>query len=128
MDTSTDASNSQSNEGISEGRIVTQELVFSELRCGLGHNILWNPIVCSKCEAAFCEACLAGWKKLYSNDTTSCPTGCLGQQTQPPKLLMNLLKKLKIRCQHINEGCDMELPYDNLQQHERQCEFQKVLC
>jgi hypothetical protein len=39
-------------------RIINQDMFSEELKCGICHGVLMNPLECNTCENCFCMNCL----------------------------------------------------------------------
>lgn len=95
--------------------------VDEELMCPICHQVLEDPLQVPQCEHAFCSACIKEW--LARND--SCPvdrTAVTSEQLKPvPRILRNLLARLKISCGNKNHGCNAVVKLDALRQHLEEC-------
>ena len=75
------------------------------------------------CEHAFCRLCMNEW---ISRQPT-CPldrTPITAAQLLPaPRILRNLLSRLKIKCDNFEHGCQQDIKLDALMAHLEECEF-----
>lgn len=97
--------------------------VDEELICPICSGVLENPVQAADCEHAFCSTCINDWLTRQ----TTCPIdrGILRKnQLKPvPRILRNLLSRLKITCSNSELGCQMILKMDTLQAHLQECDF-----
>jgi hypothetical protein len=113
--------------GYSKQRFVgLAENEDEELTCGICLGILNKPMVVRCCSQTFCEYCINEWLK---NDET-CPHDRQNltkyELIKPPRIVQNLLSKLRIHCKHQNSGCDSIIKLENLDNHELNCKFNPV--
>lgn len=97
--------------------------VDEELLCPICSFILEDPVQAPDCEHAFCRLCINQWLKLQS----ICPVdraSILPTDLKPvPRILKNLLSKLKLTCDHASFGCTAYVRLENLSHHSQECEF-----
>lgn len=105
--------------------------VDEELLCPICSFILEDPVQAPDCEHAFCKLCINQWLKLQR----ICPvdrTSIHPIDLKPvPRILKNLLSKLKITCDHAANGCKSYVRLENLNNHSQECEFnpkKPVIC
>ncbi|CAG2170008.1 unnamed protein product [Oppiella nova] len=75
------------------------------------------------CLQTFCEECITNWLK----NNTTCPydrkTLTPKDLSRPPRVLMNMLGKLKIRCDFKDKGCKEVVNLEDLTQHAVKCKY-----
>lgn len=105
--------------------------VDEELICPICSFILEDPVQAPDCEHAFCKLCINQWLKLQS----ICPVDRAPIQPinlKPvPRILKNLLSKLRLSCDHASYGCNAFVRLENLSSHSQECEFnpkRPVIC
>ena len=107
--------------GIDPERIVNKEYLTSLgdfYKCSICFKIMINPKDCEECGHSYCYECIS---------TLNCPFGCKTKSIKNTSAgIINLLKNLKFKCQ--NEGCTMIIPYEEVKNHDTNCEYQKVFC
>ncbi|CAF1093361.1 unnamed protein product [Didymodactylos carnosus] len=96
------------------------------LTCSICHNLLWKPVACKTCENSFCLSCMDQW--LETSNGKTCPNQCQYEQRKCPPLMLQLLSKLKIKCQCQKNGCQHILGYEQLELHESTCDYQLKRC
>jgi hypothetical protein len=89
------------------------QLFQKDVKCNLCKNIFINPIICMKCQNAFCQKCIDDWKK--SNE--KCPNNCDNPEYQKCLGKKDILSKLKFICL----GCGNEIQYDEAEKHHQSC-------
>lgn len=100
-----------------------EDNVDEELICPICSFILEDPVQAPDCEHAFCNACINQWLKHQS----ICPID--RAHIQPidlkpvPRILKNLLSKLRLKCDHAPYGCNTTVRLENLNSHLQECEF-----
>ena len=102
--------------------------VDSTLVCPICSNILKDPVQCPN-EHYFCRSCIE--EHLHQNSET-CPM-CQHHVTtetltKPPRLLTNMLKNLKIGCDHADRGCQEFIKLDFLDHHVKNCGYSPTAC
>ena len=107
--------------GIDPERIVNKEYLTSLgdfYKCSICFKIMINPKDCEECGHSYCYECIS---------ILNCPFGCKTKSIKNTSAgIINLLKNLKFKCQ--NEGCTKIIPYDEVKNHDKNCEYQKVFC
>jgi E3 ubiquitin-protein ligase NRDP1 len=97
--------------------------VDEELICPICSFILEDPVQAPECEHAFCHMCINQWL----NHQSICPIDrapILAQDLKPvPRILKNLLSKLKLKCDYADYGCNLILRLENLNTHLQECDF-----
>lgn len=97
--------------------------VDEELICPICSYILEDPVQSPECEHAFCNMCINQWLRHQS----TCPidrTPIQSNQLKPvPRILKNLLSKLKLKCDYASYGCTTIVRLENLSSHLHECEF-----
>ena len=102
--------------------------VDSTLVCPICSNVLKDPVQCPN-EHYFCRSCFG--EHLHQNAKT-CPM-CQHHVTKetltkPPRLLTNMLKNLKIRCDHADRGCREFIKLEFLDHHVKSCGYSPTAC
>lgn len=83
-----------------------EEVIF----CTICKGLLVDAYFCKECQNCFCVSCLDTWK----NKSRYCPFKCSNFNVMKANIMQKVLSKLKIKCKN---GCDIEIPYDNLALH-----------
>ena len=107
--------------GIDPERIINKEYILSLgdfYKCCICFKVMLEPKDCEECGHSYCSECIS---------IINCPFGCKKKSIKNTSVgVINLLKNLKFRCQ--NKGCDVIIPYDEVKNHDNNCEYQKVKC
>ena len=107
--------------GIDPERIVNKEYLSTLgdfYKCCICFKIMLDPKDCEECGHSYCNECIS---KL------NCPFGCKKKSIKNTSVgIINLLKNIKFNCQ--NDGCTCIIPYDEVKNHDLNCEYQKVQC
>lgn len=107
--------------GFDESRIINKDYLNSlegVYKCGICFKIMDNPTDCETCGHSFCFECIKRLK---------CPFKCKNKELKPSsKSLKDILNKLKFKC--LNIGCEQILNYSDVKLHDKNCEFQEIIC
>eukprot|EP01124_Arcella_intermedia_P023313 TRINITY_DN3682_c3_g1_i1.p1 TRINITY_DN3682_c3_g1~~TRINITY_DN3682_c3_g1_i1.p1 ORF type:complete len:293 (+),score=2.34 TRINITY_DN3682_c3_g1_i1:81-959(+) len=122
---------------------VNEQEIEEELKCSICLEPFFCPAVCKNCRNTFCRVCV----EMLSN----CPL-CRGEMhplQEPPRLIFNLLAKLKVKCttcsKHVQRGdfpshiyydcpiecragCPDRLTRATISQHKEVCPFEILPC
>ena len=105
--------------GIDPERIINKEYLSSLgdfYKCCICFKIMLEPKDCEECGHSYCNECIT---KL------NCPFGCKKKSLKNTSVgIINLLKNIKFKC--LNEGCTCIIPYDEVKNHDLNCEYQKL--
>lgn len=97
--------------------------VDDELICPICSFVLEEPVQAPHCEHAYCSSCIHQWLRLQS----ICPVDRIpihAKDLKPvPRILKNLLSKLRLKCEHEALGCNEYIRLENLNNHSYECEF-----
>ena len=85
--------------------------------CSLCKNILIKPVMCMKCQNAYCKKCIDKWKE----KNEKCPNGCDSADYQNNLSKKDILSKLKFGC----DKCGQEILYDDAEKHHNSCQGEK---
>ena len=114
--------------GISISRVIDldkYENLLQILKCKICLNILLNPYDCSKCGNSFCFSCI---NKLKESDT-KCPFGCTDYEIMPSSFaIKKFLNQLHFSCLNKENGCNEIISYNNIEQHDKNCEYINSIC
>ena len=104
------------DDSISEDTVV-EDAIYSVFKdsviCPICSNILINPVMCMNCQNAYCQKCIDGWSK----KDNKCPNRCENPNYKRSIEKINILSKLKFKCQK----CGEEILYDNVKNHTESC-------
>jgi len=97
--------------------------VDEELICCICREVLQDPVQAQECEHAFCIVCIQGWL----NEHQTCPVDRKTLQQSdlrpPSRILRNIHKKLKIKCDNESFGCTHVTMLELLPVHLNDCSF-----
>ncbi|CAF0837846.1 unnamed protein product [Didymodactylos carnosus] len=96
--------------------------------CFICHNILYDPISCKTCENSFCTECIEQWLD-NQRPQRRCPHQCnpFKKKNCPPDII-NQLSILIIDCCYKPNGCNENISYDSLKEHESECDYKMQQC
>ena len=105
-----------------------KDKVDIKLQCSVCLKVLKDPVQCPN-EHYFCRSCLC---KCLRDNFEACPT-CNhhlteGNLTKPPRILMDFLHSLEIRCDHENRGCEEFIKLEFLDRHVSSCGYSPTSC
>ncbi|CAG2166570.1 unnamed protein product [Oppiella nova] len=108
--------------GLDKSRFVdisTDDL--NEFICGICMDVFENPVFSPCCRQTYCKDCITGWlknQKTCPNDRKPLTVNLL---SSPPRVLINLMNKLRIRCDFHDTGCQEVLKLCELSDHKDSC-------
>ena len=104
-------------------------IITNLLQCKICMNIINDPYDCLCCNQTFCKNCI----KNYIKTNKKCPYANYFQtkensQSYPSikpssSNLKKLVNLLKFNCVYHNNGCNCEIPIEDLAEHESNCQF-----
>ncbi|CAG2169890.1 unnamed protein product [Oppiella nova] len=98
----------------------------AEYTCSICQDIFCCPMTTPCCLQTFCEDCITGW--LQNN--TSCPydrkTLTIDKLSRAPRVLVNMLGNLNIKCEFWDNGCREVYNLEDLIQHNAICEHNEA--
>ena len=113
--------------GIDQDRFVnvsTSDL--DEFTCGICQLVLFEPRETQCCLQLFCNRCITQW--LSANNT--CPHDrrhlSSDQLRNPSRLVLNMLNKMRVKCEFYSNGCDIIKPLELIFKHGQQCDYNPV--
>ncbi|CAG2106024.1 unnamed protein product [Medioppia subpectinata] len=96
--------------------------------CSICQEIFNTPVTTTCCRQTFCEECINEW--LNTNNT--CPNDrkplTRNDLSPAPRLVINLLGKLMIRCDYWDYGCHKVIKLDELVRHTIKCRYKVEKC
>jgi hypothetical protein len=109
--------------GIDIKLLVDEKSQFiEESICQICLNLSINPKHCKSCGKIFCGYCIDNWMK----KSQSCPNCRENTFEAPPRILMNFLGKIRLKC-HYPE-CNKLIFYNDFLDHVNNCDFGSFLC
>ena len=102
--------------------------VNENLTCSICLNVLNNPKSCRNNQHYFCFGCIGQ----HLENSHTCPK-CMEELTpatlvEPPRVLLNMILALRIKCNHRARGCPKYVQLDKLQNHVDHCGFGPATC
>ena len=114
--------------GIPLSRVIDlekHEKLLPVLKCKICLNILLNPYDCSKCGNTFCYSCINKLKESMKK----CPFGCSDYEIMPSSFaIKKFLEQLNFTCNNKENGCNEIISYNNLEQHDKNCNYINAIC
>ena len=99
-----------------------------KLQCSVCLKVLKDPVQCPN-EHYFCRSCI---QKSLRENSEACPVcqHSLTEETltKPPRILMDFLQSLEIRCDHENRGCQEFIKLEFLARHVDNCGYSPTHC
>lgn len=107
--------------GIAISRVINSEYLDSLrdiYKCNICFKIMINPTDCEKCGHSYCFDCINDFR---------CPFSCENSNIRPSSVGIKLiLNNLNFRCD--NDGCEENILYSNLINHDFHCEYKLIKC
>ena len=103
------------------------ERVDDELQCSICADALENPVQLKQCEHAFCAQCIDQW---FASNNRTCPIDRRNVSendiNRSPRFIINMIGRLKIKCNYYANGCESTLSFESLAKHVAECNFKPV--
>lgn len=98
--------------------------VDEELLCPICGHVLQVPLQIKNCEHCFCTTCLEEWlrhQRVCPIDRSPVPGD--SSLVPAPRILRNLLSRLRIKCENEQFGCTRVVHLDGLEAHINECHY-----
>ncbi len=105
-----------------------QKDVDENLHCSICYNVLKEPRTCRNNEHVFCLSCISEHLRVNSQTCPECNEHLSVDTLRRPRVLNNILSKLKINCEYASRGCSEFICVQDLKTHVAKCGFAAVLC
>ena len=102
--------------------------VDENFHCSICYNVLKEPRTCRNNDHIFCLACITQHLKVNSQTCPECNEHLSVDTLRRPRVLNNMLSKLKINCDHASRGCPEVTCLEDLKTHVANCGYAPVLC
>ena len=102
--------------------------VDENFHCSICYNVLKEPRTCRNNDHIFCLACISQHLKVNSQTCPECNEHLSVDSLRRPRLVNNVLSKLKINCDHASRGCPEFTCLEDLKTHVANCGYAPVLC
>ena len=102
--------------------------VDENFHCSICYNVLKELRMCRNNEHVFCLACISEHLKVNSQTCPECNEHLSVDTLRRPRVLNNMLSKLKINCEYASRGCLEFTCVEDLETHVANCEFAPVFC
>ncbi|CAG2174185.1 unnamed protein product [Oppiella nova] len=87
---------------------------LDEYTCGICLEVFVDPVVTQCCRQTYCSECINGWL----SDHNTCPNDGKPLSVSPaPRVLVNLLNKMHVKCHFNDGGCESVVKMCELAQH-----------
>ena len=102
--------------------------IDENFHCSICKNVLKDPRKCGNNDHMFCLACIREHLRVNSQNCPECQEHLSFETLHRPRVLNNLLSKLKINCDYASRGCREVTCIKNLESHVDKCGFAPVAC
>ncbi len=102
--------------------------VDENFHCSICYNVLKEPRTCRNNDHIFCLACISQHLKVNSQTCPECNEHLSVNTLRRPRVVNNVLSKLKINCEHASRGCPEFTCLEDLKTHVANCGYAPVLC
>ncbi|CAB4026687.1 E3 ubiquitin- ligase NRDP1 [Paramuricea clavata] len=102
--------------------------VDENFHCSICYNVLKKPRTCRNNDHIFCLACITQHLKVNSQTCPECNEHLSVDTLRRPRVVNNILSKLKINCDHASRGCPEFTCLEDLKTHVVNCGYAPVLC
>lgn len=104
--------------------IENQKNMSNETVCSICLGMVYDPVMCGKCEGLFCRNCINNQLKT----TCKCPNQCIFEEKPINRVLRNLLNKFELYCYYREKGCKEIVLYSEFENHCKNCDFGEFRC
>ena len=102
--------------------------VDENFHCSICYNVLKEPRTCRNNDHIFCLACISQHLKVNLQTCPECNEHLSVDTLRRPRVVNNVLSKLKINCDHASRGCPEFTCLEDLKTHVANCGYGPVLC
>ncbi|XP_028415404.1 TNF receptor-associated factor 3-like [Dendronephthya gigantea] len=103
--------------------------VSENFKCTICFNVLNDPKSCQNNQHYFCSACIHQYVQNYSQTCPECRQELTVETlVTPPRILLNCISELPIKCDHVERGCTARVQLEKLKNHLDECGFAPVTC
>ena len=102
--------------------------VNENFHCSICYNVLKEPRTCRNNDHIFCLACVSQHLKVNSQTCPECNEHLSVDTLRRPRVVNNMLSKLKINCDYASRGCPEFTCLEDLETHVVNCGYAPVLC
>ena len=102
--------------------------VDEKFHCSICYNVLKEPRTCRNNDHIFCLVCISQHLKLNSQNCPECNEDLSIDALRRPRVVNNILSKLKINCDYASRGCPEFTCLEDLETHVENCGYTPVLC
>ena len=102
--------------------------VDENFHCSICYNVLKEPRTCRNNDHIFCLACISQHLKVNSQTCPECNEHLSVDTLRRPRVVNNMLSKLKINCDYASRGCPEFTCLEDLETHVVNCGYAPVLC
>ncbi|XP_028408568.1 kelch-like protein 40 [Dendronephthya gigantea] len=105
-----------------------ESTVDENLHCSICYNVLREPRMCRNNEHIFCLVCITEHLTVNRQNCPECNEHLTVDTLRRPRVVNNLLLKLKINCEYASRGCPEFTCVEDLKTHVENCGYAPVLC
>ena len=102
--------------------------VDENFHCSICYNVLKEPRTCRNNDHIFCLPCISQHLKVNSQTCPECNEHLSVDTLRRPRVVNNILSKLKINCDYASRGCPEFTCLEYLETHVVNCGYAPVLC
>jgi len=97
--------------------------IDEELICCICREVLRDPVQAAECEHAFCIECIQGWLNEHQTCPVDRTALTQSDLKPPSRILRNIHKKLIIKCDNVDFGCSTSIKLELLHNHLNDCPY-----
>ena len=102
--------------------------VDENFHCSICYNVLKEPRTCRNNDHIFCLACISQHLKVNSQTCPECNEHLSVDTLRRPRVVNNMLSKLKINCDYASRGCPEFTCLEDLETHVVNCGYAPMFC
>ena len=110
--------------GFDRYRIVgSTDTELDEFTCAICLGMFNNPMVTQCCRQTYCKECIREWVSQHKTCPNDRKTLTKKGLRPVPRVMINLLENMKIKCDHEMDGCQQVIRIRDLNQHLTVCDY-----
>src|SRR4051812_3266879 len=109
--------------GYDKSRIFGATDQLDQFMCGICLGIFVDPVVTQCCRQTYCKDCVSEWISNAHNCPNDRKPLDLDGLLSVPRLVVNLIENLTIKCDFETHGCQQAVKIGELAQHLSVCDF-----
>ena len=117
------------DDGIDRKLVHSDSLkMIYEFICPICDRLVFDPVICKENQCIYCHKCIKKWIDKFGTNAACKSCKKIFIRDNIPKLIKNVLNKIKLKCYNSNEGCKEIISYESFINHLNSCQFSLFKC